>query len=186
MNLHLSEKIQLSPIVEKDTDLLFELMENIYKEAYQDFWQDRGDWYLNLIYNKENIKKEISRERTHYFFVSWENERVGILKYDFPFSPREIHIPNAMKLHRLYLSSRTHGQGVAKALMIHIEQVAKNNQLDSIWLEAMVSKAQAKRFYEKCGYQKIFEYRLDFEKLKDEYRQIQIMKKDLNISEYPQ
>ena len=178
--IKLTVSLKLIPIREQDFELLHQLMHKIYKEAYSDFWQDTGDWYLELIYNRENLSKEISRSRTHYFFVEWNEQKVGIFKYDFPFSPREVEIPNAMKLHRLYLDRITHGQGIAAQLMKYLENIAKEQKLDAIWLEAMVSKHQAKRFYEKSGYQKIYEYSLDFEKLKDEFRQIQIMKKELN------
>ena len=107
----ISSELSLLPIQIKDHSKLFQLMEVVYKTAYQHFWTDQGDWYLELCYNTENLKKELSRERSHYFFVEFQNKIVGILKYDFPFSPREVTIPNAMKLHRLYLDSSVHGKG---------------------------------------------------------------------------
>lgn len=173
----INSKLSLIPIHPEDQPKLFSLMERVYKNAYEDFWIDGGDWYLELCYNPENVKKELSRERSHYFFVEHESRTVGILKYDFPFSPREIEIPNAMKLHRLYLDASVHGKGVAKELMAYVEQVAKANGLDNIWLEAMVEKPQAKRFYENMGFTKVFTYQLDFERLHPEVRGIQIMSK---------
>ncbi|GMQ23627.1 hypothetical protein Aoki45_03090 [Algoriphagus sp. oki45] len=177
--IFLNHQLSLSRIQTEDQPLLFTLMDEVYKAPYRYVWEDGGDWYVNLIYNRHTLRKELSRERTHYFFVEWQERKIGILKYDFPFSPREIEIPNAMKLHRLYLHKEAHGQGIAQALLDHCETIAKQNQLDSIWLESMDCQVQAKRFYEKMGFQKVLAYTLDFERIFPEYRRILILKKDL-------
>ena len=175
--IRIHPNLSLVPIQVQDHLKLVELMEGIYKSAYSHFWTDQGDWYLELCYNEGNLEKELSRARSNYYFVVFENKTVGIIKYDFPFSPREVEIPNAMKLHRLYLDESVHGKGVAKELMLYIEQVAIEKNLDFIWLEAMLEKPQAKRFYEKMGYEWVYTYQLEFEKLYPEVRGIQIMKK---------
>lgn len=174
--------LSLSPIQIQDHSNLFLLMEGIYKSAYSHFWMDQGDWYLNLCYNPENLEKELSRTRSHYYFVDFEGRAVGILKYDFPFSPREVEIPNALKLHRLYLDQSVHGKGIAKELVHLVEKIAMEQGLDHIWLEAMVQKPQAKRFYEKMGFEGVWTYQLDFERLFPEFRGIQIMKKNINLT----
>jgi diamine N-acetyltransferase len=169
----------LKPIQPQDQPTLYKLMDEVYRASYRYIWYDEGDWYVDLIYRPETVLKELSRSRSHYFFVEWNGEKIGILKYDFPFSPREIDIPNAMKLHRLYLHPKAHGKGLAPLLMQHCEQVAKENKLDSIWLEAMECQPQARRFYEKNGFEHLLTYTLDFEQMYPEYRNIQIMKKTL-------
>mgnify|MGYP003648227569 CR=1 FL=1 len=177
--ISISTDLTLKPIKIEDHPILFTLMQKVYKTAYQDFWTDKGEWYLDLSYNEGNLKKELARDRSNYFFVVFEEKLVGILKYDFPFSPREVEIPNAMKLHRLYLDQSVHGKGIAIDLMLYIEAIAKKNSLDFIWLETMAEKPQAKRFYEKMGYERVFTYELDFERLHPEVTEIHIMKKKI-------
>jgi diamine N-acetyltransferase len=177
--IQVSSQLSLLPIKPSDQKKLKALLEAIYKSAYEHFWTDGGDWYLELCYGTENLNKELSRDRSHYFFVEYQQEPVGILKYEYPFSPRQTAIANAMKLHRLYLDSSVHGKGVARDLMEFIEQVAMDNKLDYIWLEAMLEKPQAKRFYEKMGYEFVLSYQLDFERLLPDVRGIQIMKKKI-------
>lgn len=173
----INQNLALLPVNSEDQPKLFGLMKNIYKSAYQDFWTDGGDWYLDLCYNPENVKKELSRDRSYYYFVEFQGMTIGILKYDFPFSPRETDIPNAMKLHRLYLDQSVHGKGIAKDLMLFVEKIAVEQKLNYIWLEAMLEKPQAKRFYEKMGFEWVLTYQLEFERLHPEVRGIQIMKK---------
>lgn len=179
--LFLSDQLALVRLAPTDQSTLYSLMDEVYRASYSYVWYDEGDWYVNLIYRPETVLKELSRSRSHYFFVEWKEEKIGILKYDFPFSPREIDIPNAMKIHRLYLHPKAHGKGLGPLLMQHCELVAKENMLESIWLESMECQPQAMRFYEKMGFEKALSYTLDFEKMKPEYRQIQIMKKQIKL-----
>jgi len=169
----------LKPIQSIDHSVLYQLMNEVYRDSYRYIWKDQGDWYVDLIYNPETLRKELGRDRSHYFFVEAEDRKIGILKYDFPFSPREIDLPESMKLHRLYLHQDFHGKGIAQILVKHCEEVAKANDLKSIWLEAMECQPQATRFYEKMGFESITTYQLDFEVILPEYRGIQIMKKSL-------
>ncbi|TDK41691.1 GNAT family N-acetyltransferase [Algoriphagus formosus] len=179
--LHLPSlgQIHLAPIQISDQGKLYELMGKVYRDAYQPIWTDRGAWYVDLIYGRETLEKELKRERSHYFFIEVEGQRAGVFKYDFPFSPRETPIPSAMKIHRLYLDSRYHGTGLAKLLMDYAERIARGNKLENIWLEAMSCQPQAKRFYEKCGFEVVHSYQLDFERIYPEFREILIMRKKL-------
>ncbi|MCS5489054.1 GNAT family N-acetyltransferase [Algoriphagus limi] len=172
-------EVKLIPIQSTDQPRLFSLMSKIYKEAYRYIWVDDGDWYLDLIYCQKTLDKELCRERSHYFFVEVNGKKAGIFKYDYPFSPRETEIPNALKIHRLYLDADYHGTGLGKFLMEYGELVAKENGLENLWLEAMACQPQALRFYEKMGYQIVHSYVLPFERILPEYRLIHIMKKEV-------
>lgn len=169
----------LTAIQAEDQPVLYQLMDEVYRSGYRYIWEDQGDWYVNLIYNRHTLHKELKRPTSHYFFVELGGKKIGILKYDFPLSPKELEIPNAMKLHRLYLHPEVHGKGIAKILMDHCETVAVENGLEAIWLEAMECQMQARKFYEKVGYREILTYTLDFERIFPEYRNIQIMKKNI-------
>jgi diamine N-acetyltransferase len=172
-------KLNLIPIKIEDQKTLFALMNEVYRHSYRQIWKDEGEWYVNLIYGLANVEKELSSTPAHYFFVEWKGEKIGILKYDFPFSPSQISIFNAMKIHRLYLHSKAHGSGIASMLMKHCEDIAKEHQLETIWLEVMEFQVQAKRFYEKCGYVLEYTYQLDFERIFPGYRGIEIWRKEI-------
>lgn len=177
--LNSDSNLSLNPIQVEDQAILYDLMDEIYRDAYRYIWSDQGDWYVNLIYSSQTLEKELSRSRSHYFFVEAGDRKIGILKYDFPFSPKEIAIPEAMKLHRLYLHSDFQGKGVAQILVDHCVQIASENGLKSIWLEVMACQPQAIKFYQKTGFEHLMGYQLDFEKIFPSYRGIEIMQKSL-------
>ena len=125
MNIQLQDGTQfsLSPIQVEDQQALHSLMDEVYRDAYRRFWYDQGDWYVDLIYNPQTVQKELSKSESHYFFVEASGRKIGILKYDYPLSPRQLEIPESMKLHRLYLHRDFHGTGIAQALsLIHISE----------------------------------------------------------------
>ncbi len=173
-------KLFLNPIQSEDQPILYQLMDEVYRAGYRYIWVDEGDWYVNLIYNPHTLYKELKRSTSNYFFVEVDEVKIGVLKYDFPISPKEIEIPNAMKLHRLYLHPDFHGRGIAHSLMAHTEAVARANGINSIWLEVMSCQLQAKKFYQKMGFQGVMNYQLDFERIFPEYRGIEIWKKELS------
>jgi GNAT superfamily N-acetyltransferase len=173
-------KLVLIPIDTEDQPFLYQLMDEVYRDAYRRFWYDQGDWYVDLIYNPQTVQKELSKSESHYFFVEASGRKIGILKYDYPLSPRQLEIPESMKLHRLYLHRDFHGTGIAQALIGHCEEVARNQGLQSIWLEVMECQPQAKRFYKKMSFEHAVSYTLDFEQLLPDCRIIEIWKKDLN------
>jgi hypothetical protein len=79
-------QVALNPIRSEDQAELYALMDQVYRDAYRYVWFDQGDWYVNLIYNPETVQKELSRGWSHYFFVEVADRKIGILKYDYPFS----------------------------------------------------------------------------------------------------
>jgi GNAT superfamily N-acetyltransferase len=177
--MQISPEIQLSPIRSSDQSKLFFLMERVYLPAYHHIWKDGGKWFLARNYHPDNLEKELKDLRSNYFFILSEGQEIGIVKYTIPSSTKQFPIPNAAKLHRLYLHEDFHGKGIAGKVMEWVETDSKNKGMESIWLEAMDFKDQAKRFYEKSGFEFATSYVIDFEEMLPEFRRIQIMKKSL-------
>ena len=179
INLLVTPKLSLIPVQFKDQPRLFSLMQKVYLPAYHHIWKDGGKWFLEKNYCKENLKKELNDSRSNYYFILYESQKIGIVKYTISSSPKQFPIVNAAKLHRLYLHEDFHGKGIAGKVMELVETDSKNKGMEFIWLEAMDFKDQAKRFYEKSGFEVSTSYVIDFEVMHPEFRRIQIMKKSL-------
>ena len=72
--IEVNTDIVLQPITNKDCSTLFNLMQKIYSAAYSHFWKDSGQWYVNNVYSKENILKELLEENATYYFVLFKGE----------------------------------------------------------------------------------------------------------------
>jgi GNAT superfamily N-acetyltransferase len=172
--------LQFSPVFLADQSKLYSLMEKIYLPAYSSIWKDGGKWFLERNYSVENLKKELQDNRARYFFVLNKGQEIGIVRYLIPSSSRIYPIPAATKLHRLYLHEDFQGKGIASQIIEMVETDSLNNNIHTVWLEVMKFKKQAKRFYEKSGFELETTYQIDFEQMLPEYRWIEIRKKELN------
>lgn len=181
MNLKLSEEVSLSEIQIKDYKELFDLMSRIYPPAYQYLWNDDCSWYLNHVYSREVILKDIE-ENGLFYFVIVEGEMEGILKIQentpYPDQPNL----KATRLHRIYLSEAVQGKGVSKLLMQFVLNIAKENSSELLWLDCMDSKHQALKYYMKNGFQKGTLSQLNYDLLIDESRGIYLMWKEIEIA----
>ncbi|UZD23298.1 GNAT family N-acetyltransferase [Algoriphagus halophytocola] len=178
--LKLTEDLSIIRLKPEDQPELLELMKEIYIPSYKHIWSDNGQWYLEQMYNPQAFQQDLANPNSHYFFIMFEGWKIGILKYDFPESPELINFPNALKLHRLYLSKDFQGRGIAAKLMKWVESVARERGLQYMWLEVMDTQLQAQKFYRKVGFEWIFTYHLDYKKMLTKYRGIQIWRKALN------
>lgn len=150
--IKVSENLQLRKIITSDTNALFILMQEIYPLAYQHFWKDNGNWYVNSQYSKENILKELSQENTDYYFILYNEEIIGNFRIIWDEKLEGLHDEKQVKLHRLYLHQKTQGLGIGKILLTWLEQKAFEKSYTIIWLDAMDEQPQAFQFYKKRGY----------------------------------
>ncbi len=179
--IRINSEIALENILVKDTESLYELMKEVYPLAYNYFWEDGGKWYINSQYSEENIRKELVQVNAEYFFVIFKGERVGNFRiiWDEPLPDFSERL-KSVKLHRIYLHSKTQGNGIGKSLLTWLENKAIKKQYELIWLDAMDEKPQAFNFYKKQGYQYHSHCFLPFDLLHDKYRKMSQLYKKLN------
>ncbi len=165
-----SEEIYFKRITTEDHELLYNLMKRIYPPAYHHFWNDKGSWYVNGLYNLENIKKELSESNSFYSLVYFQEQLIGIIRlvYDLDVDYKENS--NYIKLHRLYLDQSIQNKGIGSQIMTWLIEHSKEKGYTHLWLEAMEKKPQALHFYQKLDFEIIDKVLLDFPLLIDEYR----------------
>jgi GNAT superfamily N-acetyltransferase len=176
----INSEISLQPIQLEDSKLLFELMQQVYPLAYDYFWEDAGNWYVNSQYSRENILKELQQDNADYYFVVYKEELVGNFRIIWDeFLPDLEEELLSVKLHRVYLHNKTQGKGIGKVLLKWLENEAIKKQYELIWLDAMDEKPQAFSFYKKLGYQYHSHCFLPFDLLYDKYRKMSQLYKKL-------
>lgn len=170
--IQITKHISLQPIKAKDSKDVYDLMVKVYPQAYSHFWKDKGEWYIKSQYSKENIQKEVLEENSDYYFVVFNNETIGNLRVLWNTNLPGFEDKKSVKLHRIYLHSKSHGNGIGKALITWLENISKQKKYELIWLDAMNEKPQAFQFYKKLGYQYYSHEYLNFDLLYDEVRKM--------------
>ena len=140
--IFISEAITLKNIAIENHSQLEALIKRIYPPAYKYLWKNNDcSFYFNKFYSLENLKKELLEPHSEYYFIMLNNNIEGILRvlFNTTFQNLESTILNTCYLHRIYLSEKAQGKGIAKQLLhwIELKALEKNNKL--VWLKAMDS-----------------------------------------------
>lgn len=175
----LTTDLYLEPITIAEYQELYDLMCKIYPPAYAHLWPDKGASYINSIYAKENLGKELGQLNSEYFFITYKNEKAGILKVLLNESLPTAHTVNGTKLQRIYLGQSLQGKGIGKTLILWIEQVYRTTEKSILWLEVMDTQHQALRFYEKLGFKKVSSFSFDSEYMYESMRGMYRMAKEI-------
>ena len=149
---YLTEHLSLKEINRENYSQLYSLMRNIYPLAYSHFWTDNGDWYVNTQYSKENILRELSEEKTEYYYVVFNDEIIGNFRIIWDENLEGLPEVKQVKLHRIYLHQKIHGKGIGKNIVSWLENKAKEKGYKIIWLDAMNEQPQALLFYKNLGF----------------------------------
>ncbi len=174
-SIQLSETLSLRTISSDNAVELKQLMHRIYPPAYEHLWEDDGYWYVEETFSSENLEKELANPKASYYFVTYQQEIIGILRLIHDLTLSDLPEKKATKLHRIYLDPKIHGKAIGKFLMEWVTQQAVNNGSEILWLEAMDTQEQALQFYKKLGYITSNDFRLTFELLHSNLRGMHTM-----------
>jgi ribosomal protein S18 acetylase RimI-like enzyme len=114
--------------------------------------------YLNTAYAPSTISNEIKSEACHFSVACTSSGPViGFLQLTRGSSePCIAHLQNYIELQRLYIDPAHHGTGVAKALVVKAEDLARNDhRAEYMWLGVWEENHKAQRFYRKMGFEKV-------------------------------
>ncbi|WP_196888777.1 GNAT family N-acetyltransferase [Aureivirga sp. CE67] len=170
--ISINNKISLQPININDFENLNKLIREIYFKVYSYIWSDQGKNYINQVYSEENLKYELSDQKAKYYFITYENEIVGILRFIINDSWLSDSHSNSIKLQRLYLHEKSRGKRIGTEILKWLRKEFSNYQ---IWLEVMDTQNEAVEFYEKLNYKIIDKTHLEAKNIIPKYKGMFIM-----------
>lgn len=171
--------LNIQQITEKDAALLADVALKSYSDHYLHLWYDNGDWYKQQCFTKEILEDELIDFNNLFFIVYSDNEPVGFLKVRIDAGLDTEPGKDAIELERIYLTKEASGKGIGKELAELSFAIAKEHKKQIIWLKAMDTSFGPIAFYEKMGFEICGTTRLTFEQMKEGYRGMVIMKKEL-------
>jgi ribosomal protein S18 acetylase RimI-like enzyme len=113
-------------------------------------------YVLDLYYNQNQVAKELNDE-TDFFYVAFDEHEKALgyyrikLQQDYPFEA--LNNFKAIELKRLYCISEAKGKGVAKALMQHAFEFAKQRGYNKMYLSVWEYNIRAQEFYKKMSFE---------------------------------
>ena len=165
--------LRIERVLPQDILTLQRVVEETYLPYFRYLWHDEGKAYLAYINNLEVLEQYLTNPQHHYYFARLEDDTIaGYLKLIFDAPIADTHLSNAVSLDKIYLTEAAKGRGIGRLLMEFADQQAQLAQADYLWLRVMDSNAYNLDFYVKNGYKILYKRWLDLANIKEEYRGI--------------
>ena len=170
--------MQIKLCTENDIPQLLEVSTLSYLQHYTYLWHDSGESYVHSNFNYEKFRNEIVDPNSFFFLLLTEAKPVGMVKLNVNSRMGNCTAAEALELERIYIVKEASGQGLGMQTLDFIINFAQQRNKKWIWLKAMDS-SRAVEFYKKFGFVILDETYLGYAQMKNEFRKMLIMGKEL-------
>ena len=109
--------------------------------------------YLENNLSLDRLSEELSNPNSEFYFAFCEDEVIGYLKINYKSAQNEHKTANSIEIERIYVKKMFLGKKVGKSLLEHAFDLAKQNQLDFIWLGVWEENHRAIHFYNQFDFE---------------------------------
>ncbi|MBP2098744.1 GNAT family N-acetyltransferase [Enterococcus rivorum] len=140
----------------EEIEILEPLVKVIWEETFVPIiGQNQVDYMLEMYQSKEEINRQIQAAEAEYYLVFYQEEAVGYTTYR-----KE---EQRLFISKIYLLSQYQGIGIATELFNWLEEVAKESNLNSLYLHVNQQNKKAIAVYEHKGFVNFGEIVTDIE-----------------------
>lgn len=107
--------------------------------------------YLEEELSTEKLTGELTNNDSEFYFALDEDRVIGYLKLNSGKSQTELQDDNALELERIYVLKEFHWKGVGQLLYELALQIARQRNVDYLWLGVWENNLRARNFYQKNG-----------------------------------
>lgn len=139
-----------------DAELISRLATETFYETYN--WyntaEDMRD-YTEKYFNAKQTEKEIGEQGTFFFLAYANEEAIGYVKLRSSENPDELKGKTHIEIERIYVKQSFQKHKVGYALINKCIELARQKNLDILWLGVWEQNPRAIAFYERVGF-KVF------------------------------
>ena len=114
---------------------------------------DMKDYFIEN-FSLEKLKQELANPESDFYFADLDGEPIGYLKINRGLAQTEGLLENALEIERIYVLRKHHGQKIGKLLFDKAIDVAREHNVERVWLGVWEKNTQALRFYQRLGFEK--------------------------------
>lgn len=108
--------------------------------------------YLENGFSTEKLTAELNDQNTEFYLAEFNGKTIGYLKVNAGESQTELKDKNALEIERIYVLKEFHGKKVGQVLYDKAIELAKDKNVEYVWLGVWEHNPRAIRFYEKNGF----------------------------------
>ncbi len=123
---------------------------------YETFSADNTDEnmtkYLDEAFSIKKLTAEFYDKISEFYFAMLDNKVIGYLKLNFGPSQTELKDDKALEIERIYVLKKFHGKHVGQILYNKAIEIARQKNVDYVWLGVWEKNQRAINFYKKNGF----------------------------------
>lgn len=151
--MNVLEKIEIHRATIANIDELQKISRDTFFETFAHSTSEENMCqYLENNFSKEQLSKEIEDEHSAFYFAKLENTVIGYLKINYSGAQTELNDQKSLEVERIYIGKEYYGKGVGQLLLDFALQIAKQQQMDYVWLGVWEENLRAINFYKKNGF----------------------------------
>ena len=136
-----------------DIDQLQEIGRQTFYETFASSnTDDDMQKYLNESFSEIKLTSELTDPNSEFYFAVLDNKAIGYLKINSGQSQTELKDDKALEIERIYVSKEFHGKKVGQILYDQAIKIARQKDVDYVWLGVWEENARAISFYKKNGF----------------------------------
>lgn len=108
--------------------------------------------YLEEGFSLEKLTTELNDPGSEFYFALLNKDVIGYLKLNFGQSQTELKDNKALEIERIYVLKEFHGKKVGQLLYEKALEIARQKQVDYVWLGVWEENPRAINFYKKNGF----------------------------------
>src|SRR5690606_25100546 len=108
--------------------------------------------YLEQGFSIDKLTAELNDKDSEFYFASIDNNVIGYLKLNFGQAQTELKHDNALEIERIYVLKEFHGKKVGQIFYDKALEVARQRNVDYVWLGVWEENPRAISFYKKNGF----------------------------------
>lgn len=147
------DEIMITQIGVEDTAALQQLAKQTFADTFGSYNTEANmQQYLQENLSLKKLEAELSNPNSIFYFVRLADHLIGYLKINLAGAQTELQDPRALEIERIYVIKEYQGRKVGQLLYDFAVSIAREKQLQYVWLAVWEHNKRAIRFYEKNGF----------------------------------
>lgn len=145
--------IEIRKVSINDIIQLQEISKRTFFETYSLLnTEENMSKYLNENFSLEKLSAELHNNNSEFYFAFHNNDIIGYLKLNKAQAQTDLKDNNSLEIERIYVLQAFQGKKVGKLFYEKAIQIAKQIDVEYIWLGVWEENPKAINFYKKNGF----------------------------------
>jgi len=143
----------IQKVLVEDLKKLQEIGQQTFSETFaKDNTEENLASYLEKDFSSEKLLMELNTLHSEFYFALQNHQVIGYLKINIGSAQTELKDENGLEIERIYVLKEFHGKKMGQFLLDKAFEIAKQRNMEYLWLGVWEKNPKAIQFYKKNGF----------------------------------